>query len=283
MPRLSIVLALFIFAFIGRPAASCPREAELDGSGYLQIRYGSERESFEIEDVRVSLKGKADSTNLLIELKLNQADMLIKAQLGWWFSPLAQITLGQQSNPYKYYYPGPEFNPTIYTPYARFIPAANDIGVSLKGRLKPVGYHLCLFNGTGCSRTDDNAHKDLVVRIEFLPWEFLNAAGCWQGGMEETGWREARAFNVIWRPLPVLEVSGAYLQRVDMEEDGWFGMLVYRLCTLEMVSRISIGAESEGTLGANLYVDERLKLQFNCIIPDEGDLQLVARCQLSVE
>jgi hypothetical protein len=258
-------------------------EPKMHACGYVQFLYGSAEESFEVEDVRLFLTGKIGATSPLLELRLDRSDVLVKAQVSWSVCPALGIIVGQQSNPYKYYYPAPQFNPTIRTPYVRFMATADDIGVSAKGCLKPVAYHFCLFNGTGRNVPDDNRYKDVVARIELSPHEIFKLAGCWQGGIQENGWREATALDIFLKPVGFLEVTGAYLHRRDLDEDGWFAMLLCRLGSLEMVSRLSRGEESCVTLGVNTHIDEHLKFQVNWIIPDEGEMELVARCQFSLE
>jgi len=264
-------------------------------------------ESFEIKNTRLCAEVERNNKFVVTgEFEAGEDSSLIvyKLSAGYKFYNWLRVTVGQFSNPIIFFDPTPDQKNFVYNPLSGYNPSKGDRGIGLSGKFlfnRHIGlkYNLCLFNGTGINRADDNRKKDLVTYFSLVrPDTSFVLNWCRQAGRQPDGYRVAEHFYISFSPfklagldhhnLKSLKLEAVSIRRSDLEESGYYLSGFYNISqSSQLVARLHRLNQKEAirlTLGANFFLlGGALKLQPNIIVSKGLKPEWVGQCQVMLK
>jgi phosphate-selective porin OprO/OprP len=300
--RREIFLAIFSLFIIVIPATPDEEKEEfsllasqsLELSGYTQVRYTHTNEDineFRIRRARVGLKGEIlKRINYILQIDAVKSPVLLDAKVEITFSPHAKLTFGQFKVPFSLEnLTSSSALDTInrsqtvenLCPGRDIGTQGRDIGVVLSGKFSRIEYNLGVFNGEGSNRADTNEKKDLVARLGFSPFDFLNLSlSHYQGkstlfGGDSVVDRDRTGID-IFLVYKQISVKGEYISARDYQTDkyGWYIRGGYyfipdKIQAIIKYDSYDLNMDIQGdrndviTLGLNWFFSKKTKLQVN--------------------
>lgn len=262
--------------------------------GYLQIRYTTDWgavDGFGVKRARIKLSGETTPYTTYAFL-MDMATLLdggtVKgivqdAYVDLSYLPRARIRVGQFKVPFspQYLISSTRWKTIELSQVVKEEVGNRDIGVQVSGTLPHLNYTLGLFNGEGGNKVDTNDQVDLVGRLVAEPLRGLQlGVAHYQGKSGGTEADKVRTGGQVSLLRENIFLLGEYMVGKDgsTKIEGWYVQLshcvVPPLEGVLMYDRYDPNAELPNnalytiTLGANWYVDRKLKLMVNYRLRD---------------